>query len=81
MIQYCQNNLMKINHEKTKVALFNTARKWDFMPRMNIKGDKYLEVVEEFKLLGIIFQSNLRWQANTDYICQKAYSRMWMLKD
>ena len=80
MIQYCENNLMKINHDKTKVALFNTARKYDFMPRLSIKEDVYLEVVEEFKLLGIIFQSNLRWQANTDYICQKAYSRMWMLR-
>ena len=36
--------------------------------------------MEEFKLLGIVFQSNLRWQANTDSMCQKAYSRLWMLR-
>jgi hypothetical protein len=50
------------------------------MPRLYIKDDKNLEVVKEFKLLGIIFQSIFRWQTNTDYICQKAYSCMWMLR-
>ena len=80
IIQYCQENSMKINHEKTKVVLFNTARKYDFMPRLCIESGINLEVVEEFKLLGIIFQSNLRWQANTDFMCQKAYSRLWMLR-
>ena len=27
-----------------------------------------------------MFQSNLRWQSNTDFICQKAYARLWMLR-
>ena len=80
MIQYCEENSMMINHNKTKVVLFNTARKYDFMPRLSIEPGINLEVVEEFKLLGIMFQSNLRWQANTDFMCQKAYSRLWMLR-
>ena len=60
LIQYCKDNSMKINHEKTKVVLFNTARKYDFMPRLSTQKDINLEVVEEFKLLGLMFQSNLR---------------------
>ena len=80
LIQYCEDNSMKINHNKTKVVLFNTARKYDFMPKLSTQKDINLEVVEEFKLLGLMFQSNLRWQANTDFICQKAYSRLWMLR-
>ena len=80
MIQYCTENSMRINHEKTKVVLFNTSRKYDFPPKLSVLDDVYLEVVEEFKLLGVIFQSNLRWQANTDFICKKAYSRLWMLR-
>ena len=39
-----------------------------------------LEVVEEFKLLSVVFQSNLRWQAQTDFICKKAYARIWMIR-
>ena len=80
MVQYCTENSMRINGDKTKVVLFNTGHKYDFMPQLTIDGQQNLEVVEEFRLLGVIFQSNLSWQANTDLICQKGYSRLWMLK-
>lgn len=71
---------MKINVDKTKVVLFNTARKYDFMPQLTIDGVSNLEVVEEFRLLGVNFMSNLSWQSNTDMMCQKGFSRLWMLK-
>ena len=32
------------------------------------------------KLLGVILTSNLSWQAQADYMCQRAYSRIWMLR-
>ena len=50
------------------------------MPQLSIENDKLLEVVEEFRLLGVIFMSNLSWQANTDKMCQSAYARLWMLR-
>ena len=80
MVQYCNINKMKINAGKTKVALFNTALKYDFQPWLTLDGSTTLEVVEEFRLLGIIFQTNLSWQANTNNMCQKGYARIWMLK-
>ena len=80
MVQYCTDNQMQINSDKTKVALFNTARNYDFMPQLTIDGVNQLEVVEEFRLLGLIFKSNLSWQSNTDLMCQKGYARLWMLK-
>ena len=80
MLDYCRENKMKINMDKTKVALFNTARKYDFMPQLTIDGISKLEVVEEFRLLGVNFMSNLSWQSNTDMMCQKGFSRLWMIK-
>ena len=80
MIQYCNENEMKINGDKTKVAIFNTSSKYDFMPQLTLDGSTRLEVVEKFRLLGVVFQTNLGWQANTDLICQKGYARLWMLK-
>ena len=68
MALYCKENDMKINTEKTKVVLFNSARKYYFMPNLHIGNNTQLEVVEEFKLLGLIFKSNLTWQANTEYM-------------
>ena len=80
MVQYCTENQMRMNSDKTKVAIFNTARNYDFMPQLTIDGVNQLEVVEEFRLLGLIFRSNLSWQANTDLMCQKGYARLWMLR-
>ena len=47
---------------------------------MKINGFKEnLCVVSETKLLGVILSNDLKWAANTDYICKKAYKKMWML--
>ena len=80
MVQYFTDNQMRINADKTKVALFNTARNYDFMPQLTIDGVNQLEVVEEFRLLGLMFKSNLSWQSNTDLMCQKGYAWLWRRK-
>ena len=73
---------MIINKEKTKVMLFNTARIFDGMPQLTLSGmgGENLEVVEKFKLLGVIMRSDMKWYDNTEYICQKGYSRLWMIR-
>jgi hypothetical protein len=50
------------------------------MPQLTMDRNTQLEVVEEFRLLGLNFMSNLSWQSNTDLMCQKGYSRLWMIK-
>ena len=77
LVEYFTDNYMKINQNKTKVAIFNTARFYDFIPRLCIERNANLEVVEEFKLLGLIFETNSKWQANSDAMCKKAYARLW----
>jgi hypothetical protein len=73
---------MKINVNKCKVMIFNTGRTYDGMPQLTLSGhgDNYMDVVETFKLLGVIMRSDLKWYENTDYICRKGYSRLWMLR-
>ena len=80
MVQYCEDNRMKINSDKTKVVIFNTSRKYDFTPQLVLNDKTTLEVVEEFRLLGLTFQSNLGWQSNTNDICKRAYARIWMIR-
>ena len=70
---------MKINHEKTKLILFNPAESLDFMPEFKL-GNKDVELVEEMKLLGIIFRSDLKWSTNTENMVLKGYRRVWMLR-
>ena len=38
------------------------------------------EVKEELKILGVILQPNLKWAANSAYICKKAYKNMWAIR-
>ena len=78
--EFTMKNEMKVNSTKSKVILFNSSRKYDFFPNLELEEGDSLEVVEELKLLGVILTSNLSWQAQADYMCQRAYSRIWMLR-
>ena len=56
---------------------FNFSRNYDFPPDIHISDfDNNLEVVSETKLLGVIITENLKWGANTEYICKRAYQKM-----
>ena len=60
---------------------FNFSKSMDFPPELQIEGFKEnLKVIKETKLLGIVLTDDLKWGANTDYICTKAYKNMWSLR-
>ena len=81
LCKYASENEMKLNSEKTKVMLFNVAKRSDFMPEIKVKDElQNIEVVEEFKLLGVMVTSDLKWDANTNAITKKAYKRLWMVR-
>lgn len=69
---------MKINTDKTCVILFN-RRKKDFQPEVYL-NNMLLNVVESVKLVGVILSSDLKWDKNVAYMCQKARKRLWMLR-
>ena len=78
---FASDNLMKIKEKKTNVMKFNFSRSYDFPPELSIDGfTEKLEVVNRTKLLGVMLTSDLKWSANTDYICKKAYKSMWTLR-
>ena len=60
---------------------FNFARKTDFPPELTVSGfNDQLETVNQTKLLGVILTDDLKWSANTEFICKKASQRMWKLR-
>ena len=72
---------MKIKERKTNLMKFNFSLKYDFPPELHLNGFKDdIEVVKEAKLLGIILTDDLKWVANTNYICVKAYKKIWILR-
>ena len=73
IVEYTTNHKMKINNEKSKVMLFNSSTKFDFNPKLSLVNGTNLSLVENYQLLGVIIQSNMKWDLNTNYICGKAY--------
>ena len=71
---------MKINSDKSKVILFNSAKKSDFKPSLTFDNSENVTIVESTSLLGIQIQSDLKWNLNTDNICTEAFSRIWMIR-
>ena len=76
---YAVANEMKINSRKTKFMLFNNCRNLDFMPKFNLENDE-IELLEEMKILGVVFSSDMKWHANTANLVDRAYSRVWILR-
>ena len=78
---FTTENFLKIKEKKTNIMKFNVSRTHDFPPELEIEGFKdKLQIVSQTKLLGVILSSDLKWAANTEYICKRAYSKMWTLR-
>ena len=79
--EFTTAKLLKIKEKKTNLMKFNFSRNYDFPPELIIDGfDNQLQVVKETKLLGLMITDDLRWNANTEYICKRAYKKMWTLR-
>ena len=77
---FLNQNKLKINKEKTQVMIFNKSRKWDFHPKLHFSDGTALEVISEIKLVGVVLSEDLTWHKNTQYICEKARLKLWILR-
>ena len=73
-------NKIVINKKKTKVISFTKSSKWDFPPELDFNNGTLFEYVEEIKLVGVVVSQTLKWYKNSEYICQKARQKMWLLR-
>ena len=76
---YARSNEMKLNLKKTKFMLFNKCKNIDFMPSLTLEGME-IELVEEMKILGVVLSSDLKFSKNSEYIVERGFSRIWMLR-
>ena len=66
LVAWCDRNDLKINEQKCKVMCF-TKRKYDFRHKFKINNIE-LELVNSFKYLGIIFDSNMTFKNHFDSV-------------
>ena len=46
---------------------------------MELEGND-IELVEEMKILGVVLTSDMKFSRNTEYIVERAFKRVWMVK-
>ena len=79
--KFATEKLLKIKEKKTNIMKFNSSRNSDFPVEVKLQSfQDNLEVVSQTKLLGVIISDDLKWSANTSFICQKAAKRLWILR-
>ena len=60
-LQYCNENNLKVNADKTKIVVFGRTH-WDLFPAF-LLGHERVEVVTEYLYLGIIFHQNCNFKS------------------
>ena len=71
-------NFMKLNEKKSKILFFNNKKK-DGVMKFQCNG-KDLEQVEEIKLIGFHFQSNMGIDVHVNAMKNKVNKRIWALR-
>jgi hypothetical protein len=76
LITWCDNNGMLLNVNKTKemIIYFDIRFNKCICPPLCIRG-KQIARVSVFKLLGVVFSSDLSWQQHVNLILQKVSKR------
>ena len=49
-------------------------------PELKFHDGTQLQTKTETKLVGVMITQNLSWQRNTDYFCEKARRKIWILR-
>ena len=77
---FTENNKLVINRRKCFVMKFSRSRKYDFPPEFTIGGSEILEVKQEHRILGVVVQSDLRWQSQCEEMVRRATSTTWAIR-
>ena len=78
-VTWCELNHLRINASKTKEVVIDFRRKAPQTAPVNIQGLD-IEIVEEYKNLGVHINNKLDWTHNTDVLYKKGQSRLHLLR-
>ena len=61
-------------------AVYTLYKKYDFPPEFIIGGSEILDVKKEHTILGVIVQSDLKWQSQCQEMVRRATSSIWAIR-
>lgn len=72
MNDWVDMNKLVLNVKKTKVMLIGSVRKKQTLPCLQLmKNGTMIEQIDEIRLLGVQFDSNLSWTLHISNLCKK----------
>ena len=74
------NNKLKVNSGKCFVMQFSRSRKYDFPMDFTIGDSDLLEEKKTVRILGILIQSDLKWDAQVSQMITRASKTTWVLR-
>ena len=77
--EWCSESFLELNVKKTKELVFDERPDKPTFEPIRI-SDESVEVVDKFKYLGTVIDTNLDFQENTDQIYKKCQQRMYLLR-
>ena len=79
-VQWCDESFLILNTAKTKDMVIDLRRKPICSPPHTcIKGNQ-IEVIDQYKYLGTIIDSRLKFDANSEPLCRKGQQRLYYLR-
>ena len=76
---WTERNNMRLNVSKTKELRVSFLRDPLLFDNLSSSGSN-IEIVQDFKLLGLTISSNLTWNTHVNHICSKASKRLYALR-
>lgn len=69
--KWSESKCMRINHKKTQAVIFRPKNK-PLPSHLDIKiNARRIDVVQQFKCLGVVFTSSMSWEHHVDHIAAK----------
>jgi len=79
LTDWCKSNNMTLNTTKTKEMAIYFGRKALAIPRITVNGSE-VELVDTFKLLGLVINNRLTWEDHVQYVTKKTAKRLHYLR-
>jgi len=79
-INWCQYNSLEINASKTKEQIFTNRNITTNETKPVIIKDADVEIVDDFKYLGVTISHNMNFRQHIETMCKKINQRMYILR-
>ena len=71
---------MKLHERKTKIMIFNYSCNYQFVTKIHLHNT-LLDTIRNTHLLGTVISDDISWQKNSQYLIQRGYTRMTILRN